>query len=775
MRCTLPLSALALALAISVHAAEPFQASDIRIDGLKRVSSGSVFDALTIQPGDRVTDADISMATRALFETGFFDQVEVRADGDVLVIEVTERPAVSRIDIEGNQAIKTDDLLDSLRRAGIVEGDVLKRATLDQLEQAIQRQYTSRGRYDATVSSEIIEQDRNRVGLKISIYEGSVATISRIAIVGNEAFDDDTLLDEMSLTEPGVFTWFSGSDNYETEKLSADVEAIRSYYLNRGYVNVEVSKPQVELSENLEDVFITITVNEGREFRVGAVNVGGDQPIDLSAAVEEMTLQSGEIFSRRLVNEAVNTMSKKLGDAGYARAQVRAVPEINDETQTVDVTLVVTPGPLVYVRRVEFRGNTDTSDVVLRREIPQLEASVSSAGAIEKGRINLQRLGFFSLVRVSTRPVPDQADQVDVVYEVKEQASGSLSASLGFSQGQGVLVGAAVSQKNFLGSGNALSFSLQSSGSTKEARFSFTDPYYTIDGVSRGVDLYFKQTDFDEDADIEYTTDDTGIGLSFGYPVSDRSRISTNFLVQNVSLKTGTTNIPSYIGDFLVAEGFARDARDADFAEFKVGAAYSYDTLNKAFLPTDGERQRVSFDMSIPGSDLEYYTVNYLGETYIPLLDKEDVSLRLKARLGYGDGFGDSSGLPFLKNFFAGGIRSVRGYAYNSLGADNTLYETSTAGVFETAGGNVLLTGTAALQFPLPGVKETDQARLSLFTDAGQIYNDNIEVDELRYSAGLALAWMTPIGPLSFTYAAALNSESRDETEGFQFSIGSTF
>ena len=775
MRCTLPLSALALALAISVHAAEPFQASDIRIDGLKRVSSGSVFDALTIQPGDRVTDADISMATRALFETGFFDQVEVRADGDVLVIEVTERPAVSRIDIEGNQAIKTDDLLDSLRRAGIVEGDVLKRATLDQLEQAIQRQYTSRGRYDATVSSEIIEQDRNRVGLKISIYEGSVATISRIAIVGNEAFDDDTLLDEMSLTEPGVFTWFSGSDNYETEKLSADVEAIRSYYLNRGYVNVEVSKPQVELSENLEDVFITITVNEGREFRVGAVNVGGDQPIDLSAAVEEMTLQTGEIFSRRLVNEAVNTMSKKLGDAGYARAQVRAVPEINDETQTVDVTLVVTPGPLVYVRRVEFRGNTDTSDVVLRREIPQLEASVSSAGAIEKGRINLQRLGFFSLVRVSTRPVPDQADQVDVVYEVKEQASGSLSASLGFSQGQGVLVGAAVSQKNFLGSGNALSFSLQSSGSTKEARFSFTDPYYTIDGVSRGVDLYFKQTDFDEDADIEYTTDDTGIGLSFGYPVSDRSRISTNFLVQNVSLKTGTTNIPSYIGDFLVAEGFARDARDADFAEFKVGAAYSYDTLNKAFLPTDGERQRVSFDMSIPGSDLEYYTVNYLGETYIPLLDKEDVSLRLKARLGYGDGFGDSSGLPFLKNFFAGGIRSVRGYAYNSLGADNTLYETSTAGVFETAGGNVLLTGTAALQFPLPGVKETDQARLSLFTDAGQIYNDNIEVDELRYSAGLALAWMTPIGPLSFTYAAALNSESRDETEGFQFSIGSTF
>ena len=767
MRCTLPLSALALAIAISVHAAEPFQASDIRIDGLKRVSSGSVFDALTIQPGDRVTDADISMATRALFETGFFDQVEVRADGDVLVIEVTERPAVSRIDIEGNQAIKTDDLLDSLRRAGIVEGDVLKRATLDQLEQAIQRQYTSRGRYDATVSSEIIEQDRNRVGLKISIYEGSVATISRISIVGNEAFDDDTLLDEMSLTEPGVFTWFSGSDNYETEKLSADVEAIRSYYLNRGYVNVEVSEPQVELSENLEVVFITITVNEGQEFRVGAVNVGGDQPIDLSAAVEEMTLQTGEIFSRRLVNEAVNTMSEKLGDAGYARAQVRAVPEINDETQTVDVTLVVTPGPLVYVRRVEFSGNTDTSDVVLRREIPQLEASVSSAAAIEKGRINLQRLGFFSLVRVSTRPVPDQADQVDVVYEVKEQASGSLSASLGFSQGQGVLVGAAVSQKNFLGSGNALSFSLQSSGSTKEARFSFTDPYYTIDGVSRGVDLYFKQTDFDEDADIEYTTDDTGIGLSFGYPVSDRSRISTNFLVQNVSLKTGTTNIPSYIGDFLVAEGCARDARDADFAEFKVGAAYSYDTLNKAFLPTDGERQRVSFDMSIPGSDLEYYTVNYLGETYIPLLDKEDVSLRLKARLGYGDGFGDSSGLPFLKNFFAGGIRSVRGYAYNSLGADNTLYETSTAGVFETAGGNVLLTGTAALQFPLPGVKETDQARLSLFTDVGQIYNDNIEVDELRYSAGLALAWMTPIGPLSFTYAAALNSESRDETEGY--------
>ena len=768
MRCTLPLSALALALAISVHAAEPFQASDIRIDGLKRVSSGSVFDALTIQPGDRVTDADISLATRALFETGFFDQVEVRADGDVLVIEVTERPAVSRIDIEGNQAIKTDDLLDSLRRAGIVEGDVLKRATLDQLEQAIQRQYTSRGRYDATVSSQIIEQDRNRVGLKISIYEGSVATISRIAIVGNEAFDDDTLLDEMSLTEPGVFTWFSGSDNYETEKLSADVEAIRSYYLNRGYVNVEVSEPQVELSENLEDVFITITVNEGQEFRVGAVNVGGDQPIDLSVAVEEMTLQSGEIFSRRLVNEAVNTMSKKLGDAGYARAQVRAVPEINDETQTVDVTLVVTPGPLVYVRRVEFRGNTDTSDVVLRREIPQLEASVSSAAAIEKGRINLQRLGFFSLVRASTRPVPDQPDQVDVVYEVKEQASGSLSASVGFSQGEGVLLGAAVSQKNFLGSGNALSFSLQSSSSTKEARFSFTDPYYTIDGVSRGVDLYFAQTDFDSTGTADYSTDETGLGLTFGYPVSNESRISSSFAVQNTNLDAKASGSrASYIDTFFTSEGLSSSATTADFVEYKVGAAYSFDTLNKAFLPTDGTRHRLSFDLSIPGSDLEYYTASYLGETYIPVLEQEDVSLKFKIRLGYGDGVGDSQGLPFLKNFFAGGIRTVRGYTYNSLGP------TDSNG--EQIGGNVLITGTAALQFPMPGIKETDQARLSLFGDAGQVYADNAELGDLRYSAGLALAWMTPIGPLSFTYASALNSKSTDETEGFQFSIGSTF
>ena len=768
MRCTLPLSALALAIAISVHAAEPFQASDIRIDGLKRVSSGSVFDALTIQPGDRVTDADISMATRALFETGFFDQVEVRADGDVLVIEVTERPAVSRIDIEGNQAIKTDDLLDSLRRAGIVEGDVLKRATLDQLEQAIQRQYTSRGRYDATVSSEIIEQDRNRVGLKISIYEGSVATISRISIVGNEAFDDDTLLDEMSLTEPGVFTWFSGSDNYETEKLSADVEAIRSYYLNRGYVNVEVSEPQVELSENLEVVFITITVNEGKEFRVGAVNVGGDQPIDLSAAVEEMTLQTDEIFSRRLVNEAVNTMSKKLGDAGYARAQVRAVPEINDETQTVDVTLVVTPGPLVYVRRVEFRGNADTSDVVLRREIPQLEASVSSAAAIEKGRINLQRLGFFSLVRASTRPVPDQPDQVDVVYEVKEQASGSLSASVGFSQGEGVLLGAAVSQKNFLGSGNALSFSLQGSSSTKEARFSFTDPYYTIDGVSRGVDLYFAQTDFDDTGTADYSTDETGLGLTFGYPVSNESRISTSFAVQNTNLDAKASGSrASYIDTFFTSEGLNSSATAADFVEYKVGAAYSFDTLNKAFLPTDGTRHRLSFDLSIPGSDLEYYTASYLGETYIPVLEQEDVSLKFKTRLGYGDGVGDSQGLPFLKNFFAGGIRTVRGYTYNSLGPqDDNL---------EPIGGNVLITGTAALQFPMPGIKETDQARLSLFGDAGQVYADNAELGDLRYSAGLALAWMTPIGPLSFTYASALNSKSTDETEGFQFSIGSTF
>ena len=771
MRCPLPLSALAFAVTLSAQAATPFQAEDIRVDGLQRVSSGSVFDALSLQPGDRVTDADISEATRALFETGFFDQVEVRADGNVLVIEVTERPAVSRIEIEGNQAIKTEDLLDSLRRAGIVEGDVLKRATLDQLEQAVQRQYTSRGRYDATVETEIVEQDRNRVGLKIAIFEGSVAEIKGIRIVGNEAFDDDTLLDEMALTEPGLFTWFSGSDNYETEKLTADVEAIRSYYLDRGYVNADVAEPQVELSENLEDVFITITVDEGRQFQVGSVNVGGDIPVDLSDVIAAMELKTGEIFSRRLVNEAVNTMSERLGDAGYARAQVRAVPEVDEASQAVDVTLVVTPGPLVYVRRVEFRGNTDTSDVVLRREIPQLEASASSAADIEQGRINLQRLGFFSLVRVSTRPVPDQPDQMDVVYEVTEQASGSLSASVGFSQGEGVLLGAGISQKNFLGTGNSVTFSLQSSSSTKELRFSFLDPYYTIDGVSRGVDLYFRETDFDEEGSADYTTDETGLGLSFGYPVSDNARIGTNVAVQNVNLQTADRSLstfPDNIDQFLTAQGFDSSTRSADFVEFTTGLSYSYDTLNKAFLPTEGTRHRVSIDVSVPGSDLEYFVTSYLGETYVPVLEAEDVSFKLKTRLGYGDGYGDSDGLPFLKNFFGGGIRTVRGYQFNSLGPID-------ASSNEQTGGNVLVTGTAALQFPLPGVKETDQARLSLFSDVGQVYNDSVEIDDLRYSAGLALAWMTPIGPLSFTYASALNSESTDETEGFQFSIGSTF
>jgi outer membrane protein insertion porin family len=771
MRCPLPLSALAFAVTLSAQAATPFQAEDIRVDGLQRVSSGSVFDALSLQPGDRVTDAEISEATRALFETGFFDQVEVRADGNVLVIEVTERPAVSRIEIEGNQAIKTEDLLDSLRRAGIVEGDVLKRATLDQLEQAVQRQYTSRGRYDATVETEIVEQDRNRVGLKIAIFEGSVAEIKGIRIVGNEAFDDDTLLDEMALTEPGLFTWFSGSDNYETEKLTADVEAIRSYYLDRGYVNADVAEPQVELSENLEDVFITITVDEGRQFQVGSVNVGGDIPVDLSDVIAAMELKTGEIFSRRLVNEAVNTMSERLGDAGYARAQVRAVPEVDEASQAVDVTLVVTPGPLVYVRRVEFRGNTDTSDVVLRREIPQLEASASSAADIEQGRINLQRLGFFSLVRVSTRPVPDQPDQMDVVYEVTEQASGSLSASVGFSQGEGVLLGAGISQKNFLGTGNSVTFSVQSSSSTNEFRFSFLDPYYTIDGVSRGIDLYFRETDFDEEGSADYTTDETGLGLSFGYPVSDNARIGTNVAVQNVNLQTADRSLstfPDNIDQFLTAQGFDSSTRSADFVEFTTGLSYSYDTLNKAFLPTEGTRHRVSIDVSVPGSDLEYFVTSYLGETYVPVLEAEDVSFKLKTRLGYGDGYGDSDGLPFLKNFFGGGIRTVRGYQFNSLGPID-------ASSNEQTGGNVLVTGTAALQFPLPGVKETDQARLSLFSDVGQVYNDSVEIDDLRYSAGLALAWMTPIGPLSFTYASALNSESTDETEGFQFSIGSTF
>ena len=767
MRLQAWIGALLLSFYGSAFAATDFVASDIRIEGLQRVSSGSVFEALTLKPGDRVNDQVVSEVTRRLFDTGFFDQVVLRQDGAVLVIDVVERPAVSRIEITGNKAIETDDLIDSLRRAGIAEGDVLKRATLDSLAQAITRQYTSRGRYDAIVTSEIIPQDRNRVGLNITVFEGSVAKIRRITIVGNQSVETDTLLGEIDSTDGGLFTWITGSDQYESERLTADVEAIRSYYLDRGYVNADVAEPKIELSENLEEVFITITVVEGTQYQVGSVNIGGEIPIDLTEAVNALSLQSGELFSRRLVNEAVESMSKALGDAGYGRAQVRAVPELRDEAQAVDVTLVVTPGPLVYVRRIEFLGNTGTSDVVLRREIPQLESAVTSAAQIERGRINLQRLGFFSLVRVQTRPVPDEPDQVDVVYEVTEQASGSLSASIGFSQGEWVLLGAGVSQKNFLGSGNSLSFSLQSSSSVKEARFSFTDPYFTIDGVSRGIDLYFRETDFDEDGTANYTTDETGLGLSFGYPVSDRARLSTSARIQSVVLKTDDNERPDYIENFLVSEGFARGNREAEFLEVVLGAGYSFNTLNKAFLPTEGIRHRVSADLAIQGSDIEYYSLNYLGESFTPLSKTRDVSLAMKTNLGYGSGYGDSDGLPFLKNFFAGGIRSVRGFEYNSLGPRD---EDS-----EQIGGNVLVTGSVSLQFPLPGVKETDQTRISVFTDAGQVYDDEFDPSDLRYSTGVALAWMTPIGPLSFTYAKALNASSTDQTEGFQFSIGSSF
>ena len=771
MRCSLLLSALAFATAVSAQAATPFKAADIRIDGLKRVSPASVFDVLSLKAGDRVTDVDISMATKQLFDTGFFDQVEVRSEGEVLVIEVSERPAVSRIEIDGNHVIESEDIFDSLRRVGITEGNVLKPAMLDKIEQAIQRQYTQAGRYDATVKSQILAQDRNRVGLKISIFEGSVATIQQISIIGNEAFDDDALLGEMSLKERGLFSWLSRSGDYDAGALRADAEAIRSYYLDRGYFNVEIAEPVVELSENFESVYLTIAVIEGPQLRIGSVNVGGDQPIDLSDLVNKMRLQSGNIFNRRLVNEAINSISNRLGDFGYARAQVRAATEINNAANSVDVTLVITPGPLTYVRRIEFRGNTTTSDVVLRREIPQFEASTSSSTDIELGKINLQRLGFFSQVGVTTRPVPGQDDQMDIIYEVREQSSGSLSASLGFSQGQGVLLGAGISQKNFLGSGNALALSLQKSSSTREARFSFTDPYYTVDGVSRGIDLFFTETDFDEDLDAAYITTKKGLGLSFGYPVGEFERISSRFTLQTLDLKTDqrdSANFPSNVEAFLGQVSTDSSGTDFDFLELKMGVSYSSNSLNKGFLPTGGTRQQVSFDISIPGSDLEYYTASYLGETYIPVNKADDLSVHFKTFLGYGDGYGDLSGLPFLKNFFAGGIRSVRGFKYGSLGPID-----SSSG--EQTGGNLLVTGSASFQFPMPGVEEVEQARLALFTDVGQVYDDSFEMEELRYSTGLGLIWMTPIGPLSFVYSAALNAKSEDETESFQFSIGSSF
>lgn len=790
-------------LSNTLFAVEQFVTQDIRINGLQRIPVRVVYKALRINVGDEVTSNRVAQSIKSLFATGNFDDIQIsRAEGDVLVIRVSERPSISGIELDGNKAIESEQLLEGLRQTGLEKGRVFRRAMLERVSLELERQYVAQGRYGAKVETKVVPQPRNRVALEIDIYEGQVASIKHINIVGNKVFDTNNLLDLFSLKPTHFWSFFKGDDKYAREKLSGDLETLRSYYMDRGYINFAIESTQVSITPDKEQVYIVVNIHEGEKFLVGDVKLTGELPIPEEELTPLLLVKPDQVFSRQVLTLTEDLIAKRLGNVGYTFSEVNGVPEAQPGGDKVDVTFFVDPGKRAYVRRIEFAGNKSTSDEVLRREMRQMEGAWASTQKIERSKVRLQQLGFFKGVKVESIRVPSTDDQVDLRFEVEEQPSGSIGASVGYQQGTGVVFGANVSQNNFLGTGNQVTFNLQRTSIRNRYNFSYLDPYFTVDGVSRGYRLYFTETDYSDDSDFSsYRTDAFGVGVNFGYPINENERLRFGFGFDNTTI-FATQDSADDVREFIdyQEECFDVDVTDengattttevcdggtqsADFDSYLSTISWRRSTLNRGLLPDRGSQNTVALEVALPGSDLEYYKLTYNGERYFPLTKKW--VLRARTELGYGEGYLDTDQLPFYKHFLAGGTGSIRGFESRTLGPKEADSDTTDGLSDDPFGGNVLIEGSLEFIFPMPFVKDKRTVRSLFFIDGGNVFDierdeedsQNVYLDEseFRYSAGLSFSWITGIGPLTFTFAKALNDEPGDDTQFFDFSLGQFF
>lgn len=753
-----------------------FVISDIRVEGLQRISAGTVFGAVPYSVGDDIGSIEIRTIVRSLFQTESFDDVQIGRDGNVLVIIVRERPTIDSIEFEGNKAIKTEALIEGLQGSGLSEGQIFKKITLEQIVADLERQYVSQGRYDANIETAVENLPRNRVAIKVDVFEGNVSGIRHINIVGNTVFDDETLIELLELKLPGWLSFYTKDDQYSREKLKGDIETIESHYLDRGYLNFRIDSTLVSIASNMEDVYITINIIEGEQFVVSGVEIAGELRDIPEANIRALIVsRQGQIFSRQRMTASEERIEYALGNSGYTFASATGEPVLDDDGETVTIKFFVDAGKRAYVRRVNFQGNTVTQDTVLRREMRQLEGGWASTAMIERSKIRLQRLGFFKEVNVETPSVPGTEDQIDVNYTVEEQPSGSISATLGYAEHMGLILGLGYQESNVFGTGNSINVNINRSDYQEAFSVSFFDPYYTVDGVSRGYSLFLRQNDFEERNIASFSTDSYGASINFGYPISEISRIGFSVGYESTEIKEGV--IPAQeISEFIENEG-------NEFDLISLTASYSMSALNRGLLPTGGRSQSMSFEMTVPGSELEFYRINYSGQIFFPLF--KPFILRLRTNLGYGEAYGGTETFPFYKHFFAGGMGSVRGYESNSLGPRSTPSPQDQYGDPDPIGGNVLIEMSAEIIFPLPFIEDQSQLKSVLFFDAGNVFNTNcptvsvvcfdLDEGELRYSAGIAVTWITGFAPISFALSVPLNDKPGDETEAFQFELGRTF
>lgn len=758
--------ALVLSLVAGTAAAlEPFVVKDISVRGLQRTEAGTVFSYLPVKVGDLLTEDRATQAIKALYATGFFRDVKLGVKDDVLYVTLEERPSISTIKLVGIKDFPEEELKKALGQNGLAEGRVLDRSVLDRAEQELKRQYFNRGKYAVDIKITTTPEARNRVAVQFDVSEGDAAKIQRISVVGNEAFSEKELLKQISSTTPGWLTWYTKSDQYSKSKLAGDIEALRSFYLNRGYLEFAVDSTQVTISPDKSGIYITLNVTEGKQFKVSDVKLAGQLLVPEPELKKLVSLKMGEVFARDRVTESTKAITDRLGNDGYAFANVNAVPELDHARNEVAFTLFVDPGRRVYVNRVNVAGNAKTRDEVVRREVRQMEGAYYNADKINLSRDRLNRLGYFSNVNLETPGVPGTTDQVDLNVSVEERSTGNIQLGAGFSSSEGFVLSGSVSQSNVFGTGNRVSAQINSGSVNTVYALSFTNPYATIDGVSLGYDLYRRDLDATSLSSVgDYETSTYGAGVRFGLPISERDFLSFGLTYENTSITTTATSPQRYL-DYVNTFGPDNDT-------IKLDAGFARDTRNSFLFPTAGLFQRAAVEVGTPLGSLEYYKITLQHQQYFPI--GKSFALMLNGEAGYGGGLSGKP-LPFFKNFYAGGNGSVRGFESATLGPKDALGD--------AIGGDTRLVGNAELFFPVPGMKDDKSMRLSLFFDAGATFGpgdangdyQTFAFDDLRYSAGLAVLWVSPLGPLKFSLAQPLRSQPGDQEEIFQFSLGNAF
>lgn len=767
---------LALLALPAARAFEPFVVRDIRVEGVQRTEAGTVFSYLPIKVGERLTDEKAAEAVKALYATGFFRDVRLEVQDGVLIVSVQERPTISRIDFVGNKEFDTETLKKALKDIGIAEARIFDRSALDRAEQEMKRQYITRGRYAAKVTTTVTPQERNRVAVNFTVEEGDAAKIARINIVGNKAFPESVLLDKMQLTTPGWITWYTKNDQYSKQKLQADLEAIRSFYQNQGYLEFNVESTQVSITPDKEDIYITVNVSEGGRYTVSDVRLAGEMMVPEAELRELIRIRPGDVYSRERLQASTKDMSDRLGADGFAFANVNAVPEVDREKLQAAFTFYIDSGRRVYVRRINISGNVKTRDEVIRREMRQLETAWYDGARIERSKVRIRRLGYFEDVNIETPPVQGTPDEADVEVTVTEKSTGSLLAGIGYSSADGVVLNASVSQQNIFGSGNALIASVNTSRINRTLSVAFTEPYWTVDGVARTIEVYQRNIDTASLDVTSYQSSTVGAAIGFGIPITETDTINVGVRAERTSIEfpegyCATSELvpvaPAYC--LFVAQ------TGSPFNSFIVSGGWARDTRDDIIYPTRGRLQSFGVEVGLPFGDVPYYKVNYLQQWFTPLPYLSDLVLMLRADLGYADGYSGKS-LPFFKAFYAGGVGSVRGYETASIGPKD-VFGNST-------GGKEKIVGNVELFYPI--LKGDKSVRASLFFDVGRISgipldtgaldaNSEAGYQDFRYSVGAGLAWNSPIGPLKFSYGYPLNKKPLDKIQHFQFQVGSVF